>query len=55
MLTREILRIGNDGAASEQKEQSEVAAQLLSDESDKKERTLEDYPLPLSVVGVSVL
>ncbi|XP_057427811.1 probable GTP-binding protein OBGC2 isoform X2 [Lotus japonicus] len=55
LLTREILRIGNDGAASEQKEQSEVAAQLLSDESDKKERTLEDYPLPLSVVGVSVL
>ncbi|XP_061366449.1 probable GTP-binding protein OBGC2 [Gastrolobium bilobum] len=54
-LTQEILRIGNDGAASEPEPSSEVPAQLLSDESDRKERKLEDYPRPLSVVGVSVL
>ncbi|KAJ1408004.1 P-loop containing nucleoside triphosphate hydrolase [Sesbania bispinosa] len=54
-LTQEILRIGNDGAASEPKPSSEVLAQLSSDESDRKERKLEDYPRPFSVVGVSVL
>ncbi|XP_027330829.1 probable GTP-binding protein OBGC2 isoform X2 [Abrus precatorius] len=53
-LTQEIMRIGNDGAASEPKPISEVPAQL-SNESDRKEKNLEDYPRPLSVVGVSVL
>ncbi|PNX71769.1 GTPase OBG, partial [Trifolium pratense] len=54
-LTQEIQRIGSDGAASEPKPSSEVSAQLLSDESDTKEKTLEDYPRPHSVIGVSVL
>nr|KYP37427.1 GTPase obg [Cajanus cajan] len=53
-LTQEIMKIGNDGAASESKPISEVPAQL-SDETDVKEKRLEDYPRPLSVVGVSVL
>ncbi|TKY57667.1 GTP-binding protein OBGC2 [Spatholobus suberectus] len=53
-LTQEIMRIGNDGTASEPKPSSEVPAQL-SDETDRKEKRLEDYPRPLSVVGVSVL
>ena len=41
-LIQEIMRIGNRGAQ-------------LSDETDTKEKRLEDYPRPLSVVGVSVL
>lgn len=48
------MRIGNDGAASEPKRSSEVPAQL-SDEIERKEKRLEDYPRALSVVGVSVL
>ncbi|CAJ2675698.1 unnamed protein product [Trifolium pratense] len=54
-LTQEIQRIGSDGAASEPKPSSEVSAQLLSDENDTKEKTLEDYPRRHSVIGVSVL
>ncbi|OIW03515.1 hypothetical protein TanjilG_31028 [Lupinus angustifolius] len=54
-LTEEILRIGNDGASSELKPSSEDQPRLLPDDGDKKERKLEDYPRPLSVVGVSVL
>ncbi|KAG4962335.1 hypothetical protein GLYMA_14G070100v4 [Glycine max] len=53
-LTQEIMRIGNNGAASEPKPCSEVL-DPLSDETDRKEKRLEDYPRPLSVVGVSVL
>jgi len=49
------MRIGSDGAASEPKPSSEVSAQLLSEESDPKEKKLEDYPRPHSVIGVSVL
>lgn len=48
------MRIGNNGAASEPKPCSEVL-DPLSDETDRKEKRLEDYPRPLSVVGVSVL
>ncbi|XP_058725340.1 probable GTP-binding protein OBGC2 [Vicia villosa] len=57
ILTQEILRIGSDGtaSASEQNPNSEIPAQLLSDESDTKEKKLEDYPRPHSVIGVSVL
>ncbi|KAI5392881.1 hypothetical protein KIW84_060152 [Lathyrus oleraceus] len=55
ILTQEILRIGSDGTASQQKPTSEIPAQLLSDESDTKEKKLEDYPRPHSVIGVSVL
>jgi hypothetical protein len=54
-LTKEIQRIGSDGAAFEPKPSSEISAQLFSDESDTKEKTLEDYPRPHSVIGVSVL
>ncbi|XP_012570838.1 probable GTP-binding protein OBGC2 [Cicer arietinum] len=54
-LTQEILRIGSDGGASEPEPGSEISAQLLSDESGRKETQLEDYPRPHSVVGVSVL
>ncbi|XP_045792198.1 probable GTP-binding protein OBGC2 isoform X2 [Trifolium pratense] len=54
-LTQEIQRIGSDGAASEPKPSSEVSAQLLSDENDTKEKTLEDYPRHHSVIGVSVM
>lgn len=56
-MTQEILRIGSDGtaSASEQNPNSEIPAQLLSDESDTKEKKLEDYPRPHSVIGVSVL
>lgn len=54
-LTQEIMRIGSDGAASEPKPSSEVSAQLLTEESDPKEKKLEDYPRPHSVIGVSVL
>ncbi|KHN12671.1 GTPase obg [Glycine soja] len=53
-LTQEIMRIGNDGAASDPKPSPEVL-DPLSDETDRKEKRLEDYPRPLSVVGVSVL
>ncbi|KAK7382988.1 hypothetical protein VNO78_28653 [Psophocarpus tetragonolobus] len=53
-LSQEIMRIGNDGAASEPKPSSEVPAQL-SDVTERKEKRLEDYPRPHSVVGVSVL
>ncbi|KAK7280702.1 hypothetical protein RJT34_25769 [Clitoria ternatea] len=52
-LTQEIMRIGSDGTASEPKPSSEVPAQLS--DGDRNERELEDYPRPLSVVGVSVL
>ncbi|KAK2398212.1 hypothetical protein P8452_05832 [Trifolium repens] len=55
LLTQEIQRIGSDGAAFEPKPSSEISAQLFSDESDTKEKTLEDYPRPHSVIGVSVL
>lgn len=54
-MTQEILRIGSDGGASEPEPGSEISAQLLSDESGRKETQLEDYPRPHSVVGVSVL
>jgi hypothetical protein len=54
-LTQEIQRIGSDGAAFEPKPSPEISAQLFSDESDTKEKTLEDYPRPHSVIGVSVL
>ncbi|MED6146359.1 hypothetical protein PIB30_033768 [Stylosanthes scabra] len=54
-LTQEIMRIGNNGTASEPKSSPEVLAESTSDEGDAPEKTLEDYPPPLSVVGVSVL
>ena len=54
-LTEEILRIGSDGPPSEAKPSPEVAVESLSTEDDRKESRLEDYPRPLSVVGVSVL
>ncbi|KAF7829622.1 putative GTP-binding protein OBGC2 [Senna tora] len=54
-LTEEIQRIGSVGTHSEPKLSSEAPVQSLSNEGDIKERKLEDYPPPLSVVGVSVL
>ncbi|KAK4276542.1 hypothetical protein QN277_014679 [Acacia crassicarpa] len=54
-LTEEILRIGSVGTPSEVKLNSEAPDQPLSSEVVIKEKKLEDYSPPLSVVGVSVL
>ncbi|XP_028765175.1 probable GTP-binding protein OBGC2 isoform X2 [Neltuma alba] len=54
-LTEEILRIGSVGTPSELKLTPEAPDQSLSNEVVTKEKKLEDYPPPLSVVGVSVL
>ncbi|KAL1351674.1 hypothetical protein HN51_015565 [Arachis hypogaea] len=54
-LSEEIMKIGNNSTASEPKPSPEVPDESSSDEGDLPEKALEDYPPPLSVVGVSVL
>ncbi|KAJ7966815.1 GTP-binding protein [Quillaja saponaria] len=55
-LTEAILRIGSDMVPSETKPSSEFADEPSSStENDKKDKEVEDYPRPLSVVAVSVL
>ncbi|KAL1312056.1 hypothetical protein HN51_038692 [Arachis hypogaea] len=51
-LSEEIMKIGNNSTASEPKPSPDESS---SDEGDLPEKVLEDYPPPLSVVGVSVL
>lgn len=54
-LTEQIGKIGNDVAASKQDAAIEAAVEPFSTEVDKNEKGIEEYPPPLSVLGVSVL